>query len=224
MRLQISDLGIIEYDEALEYQYALLKQVEREEVPDTLLLLEHYPVVTLGKRGEESDMLLPEEELRQRGVSVHRIDRGGQATFHGPGQLVVYPIVNLRNHQRRVKRFVRTIETFVIELLRRHYGIEAHTEEAHVGVWVGTRKIAAIGISIHNAVTMHGLALNVCTELDYFSLIVPCGIRDCGVTSIQKELDREVSVAEVKERAGGLFAELFGYDEYEVRAANGELL
>ncbi len=223
MRLQVSDLGIIEYDEALDYQYALLKQVEREEVPDTLLLLEHPPVVTLGKRGEETDVLIPEKELRRRGVSVHRIDRGGQATFHGPGQLVVYPIVNLRNHQRRVKRFVRTIETFVIELLQRFYGIEAHTEDAHVGVWVGNRKIAAIGISIHNAVTMHGLALNVCTELDYFSLIVPCGIRGCGVTSIQKELDREVSVAEVKERAGRLFAELFGYDELSFGTGKEEL-
>lgn len=217
MQLRIADLGLIEYQEALSLQYSLVEKCRDEKIPDTLLLLEHPPVVTLGKRGENSDLLYSEEALAARGVQTAWIDRGGQATYHGPGQLVGYPIINLRHHQRRIKRFVHTLEAVLIRLLDEHYSITAHTEDDYIGVWVENRKIAAIGISIHSAVTMHGFALNVSTDLDFFSLIVPCGIRDSGrgVTSISKEIGREVSVEEVKEKAGPVFSELFGYDEME---------
>src|SRR6056297_3237237 len=217
MELRISDLGLLEYQEALTYQYSLLEQCRNETIPDTLLLLEHPPVVTLGKRGDNSDLLFSEEALAARGVQTAWIDRGGQATYHGPGQLVGYPIINLRHHQRKIKRFVHNLEAFLIRLLKEHYGITAHTEDDYIGVWVDNRKIAAIGISIHQAVTMHGFALNVATDLDFFSLIVPCGIRDSGrgVTSISKETGRKVSVEEVKEKAGPIFSEIFGYEKVE---------
>jgi len=217
MQLHIVDLGLIDYQEALSRQYSLVAQCRNEEIPDTLLLLEHPPVVTLGKRGDNSDLLFSEEILAARGVQTAWVDRGGQATYHGPGQLVGYPIVNLRHHQRKIKRFVHTLEAFLIRLLDEHYNITAHTEDDYVGVWVEKRKIAAIGIAIHSAVTMHGFALNVNTDLDFFSLIVPCGIQDSarGVTSISKEVGREVSVEEVKEKAGPIFSELFGYGEVD---------
>jgi lipoyl(octanoyl) transferase len=216
MQLRIVHMGRVGYTEALRYQEHLLTKRQHDEIPDTLLLLEHSPVITLGKRGQDSDILLPEKQLQERGVEIAWIDRGGQATYHGPGQLVGYLIINLRNHQRRIKRFVRNIETFLITLLDTHYGITAHTEDGFTGVWVEDRKIAAIGISIHSAVTMHGFALNVSTDLDYFSLIVPCGISDRGVTSIEKELGRAVGLDEVTRRAGDVFTGVFGYDEVEV--------
>jgi len=217
MLLRIVDLGRIDYQEALTLQYSLIEKCSREEIPDTLLLLEHPHVVTLGKRAADSDMLFSEEVLSSRGVQTAWVDRGGQATYHGPGQLVGYPIINLRHHQRKIKRFVHNIETFLIELLGRYYHINCHTEDDYIGVWVENRKIAAIGISIHKGVSMHGFALNVNTDLEYFSLIIPCGIQGGGreVTSISKELAREVAVEAVKQQAGPLFAEIFGYETTE---------
>ena len=202
MLLRIVDLGRIDYQEALTLQYSLIEKCSREEIPDTLLLLEHPHVVTLGKRAADSDMLFSEEVLSSRGVQTAWVDRGGQATYHGPGQLVGYPIINLRHHQRKIKRFVHNIETFLIQLLGRNYNIHCHTEDDYIGVWVENRKIAAIGISIHKGVSMHGFALNVSTDLEYFSLIIPCGIQGGGreVTSISKELAREVAVEAVKQR------------------------
>ncbi len=222
MLLRVVDLGRIEYQDALTLQYTLNEKCSREEIPDTLLLLEHPHVVTLGTRGENSDMLFTKETLSKRGIEVAWVDRGGQATYHGPGQLVGYPIINLRHHQRKIKRFVHNIEAFIIELLGRHYNIQCHTEDDYIGVWVQNHKIAAIGISIHNGVSMHGFALNVCTDLDYFSFIVPCGIRggQRGVTSIAKEHAgvtdfSEVTVKAVQQHAGPLFAEIFGYEHVE---------
>lgn len=213
MQLHIRDLGLIGYQEALTLQYALVEQRQRDEIPDTLLLLEHRPVITLGKRGEESDLLIPREELADRGVEIAYIDRGGQATYHGPGQLVGYPIIDLQNHERRLKRFVHNLEAVIIEVLADSYGIAAHARDDYVGVWVGSRKIAAIGISVHRKITMHGFALNVDTDLDYFSLIVPCGIRssELGITSISKELGEKITVAEVKERIAPVFSRIYGY-------------
>jgi len=224
MILRIADLGLIEYQEALTLQNALVEKCSREEVPDTLMLLEHPHVVTLGKRGENSDLRFSEDYLMGRGISTAWVDRGGQATYHGPGQLVGYPIINLRHHQRKIKRFVHNIETCISELLWRSYAIRCHSEDEYIGVWVENRKIAAIGISIHQGVSMHGFALNVCTDLDYFSYIVPCGIRggDRSVTSIAKELERQLgkerigevpSVEELKRQAAPLFTEIFGYGD-----------
>lgn len=215
MQLDIRDLGLIGYQEALALQYSLVEQRQKNEIPDTLLLLEHKPVITLGKRGEDSDLLIPRQELADRGVDIAHIDRGGQATYHGPGQLVGYPIIDLQNHERRLKRFVHNLEAVVIELLADSYGLAAHARDDYVGVWVGSRKIAAIGISVHRKITMHGFALNVDTDLDYFSLIVPCGIRssELGITSISKELGGEITVPEVKKRIGPIFSRIYGYGQ-----------
>lgn len=231
MLLRVAHLGRIDYLEALDLQYELVEKCAREEIPDTLLLLEHPHVVTLGKRGEHSDLLFSEEFLKSKGITTAWVDRGGQATYHGPGQLVGYPIINLRHHQRKIKRFVHNIENFMIELMGRYYDIECHTEDEYIGVWVENRKIAAIGISIHRGVSMHGFALNVCTDLSYFSYIIPCGISGSGrgVTSISKELAGRagvessgdgVKVAAVTQKAGPLFAEIFGYEEIEIVAGN----
>lgn len=225
MELQIIDLGLIDYEKALDLQHSMLQQVLHEEIPDTLLLLEHPPVITLGKRGERKDLLYSEQMLSARGVQVAWVDRGGQATYHGPGQLVGYPIINLRHHQRRLKRFVHNIEAFLIELLSEHYSIRAHTEDDYIGVWVENKKIAAIGISVHQAVSMHGFALNVENDLDYFSMIVPCGIQDKnrGVTSISEETGRKVALEKVKNQAGPIFSRIFGYEEVKYRGAEEAL-
>lgn len=217
MRLDIIDLGLIGYDDALALQYNLVEKRRKEEIPDTLLLLEHHPVITLGKRATESDFLVSPEELEERGVDVAWIDRGGQATYHGPGQLVGYPIFNLQNHERSVKRFVYNLEKVIIELLRDEYSLTARTDDGYVGVWIESRKVAAIGISIHRKITMHGFALNVDTDLDYFSLIVPCGIHSStlGVTSISGELGKKISTAEVKRLIAPVFSRVYGYDQVE---------
>lgn len=224
MQLDIWDLDLIGYQEALELQYSLVEQRQKNEIPDTLLLLEHRPVITLGKRGEESDLLIPRKELADRGVEIAHIDRGGQATYHGPGQLVGYPIIDLQNHERRLKRFVHNLEAVIMQLLADSYGLTAHARDDYVGVWVGSRKIAAIGISVHRKITMHGFALNVDTDLDYFSLIVPCGIRssELGITSISKELGQKVTVDEVKERIGPVFSRIYGYDQVSSPQAHGD--
>ena len=146
-----------------------------EKIPDTLLLLEHPPVVTLGKRGRSRDLLLSRELFTSRGVEIAEIDRGGQVTYHGPGQLVGYIIANLYHHQRKLKLFVRRLEESVILYLRRFHGIEAGVSEEHVGVWTGNEKIAALGISISRGVTMHGFALNI--NCDPGSLWMDCPLR-----------------------------------------------
>ena len=217
MHIDVIDLGITGYDEALALQHTLLEKRQRDEIPDTLLLLEHTPVVTMGKRAEESDLLFSREQLADRGVEVVRIDRGGQATYHGPGQLVAYPIIHLKNHERKLKRFIHNLETVIIQLLHDHYGLNAHTNDEYIGVWIETRKIAAIGISVHQKVTMHGFALNVNTDLEYFSMIVPCGIRsgELGVTSISRELGREVETDSVKRLIAPVFRRVYGYDQEE---------
>jgi len=215
MQLDIIDLGRIAYRDALKIQNTLLGKRQREEIQDTLLLLEHEPVITLGKRAENKDLLTPQDILESRGIDVVWIDRGGQATFHGPGQLVGYPIIHLRNHERKLKRFVHNLEEVIIRLLDEKYGLEAHTEKDYVGVWIENRKAAAIGISVHQKVTMHGFALNVNTDLDFFSHIVPCGIRSDqrGITSISRELGRVVEVNEVMHAIIPLFTSIYGYDE-----------
>ena len=216
MKLRIVNKGIVEYGEALELQKKLLVSRQNEEIPDTLILLEHPPVITKGKRTAEGDILLPEKVLKKQGIGIFEIDRGGEATYHGPGQIVGYLIFNLYEKQRQLKQFVANVEEIFIRLLKNEYGIIADRDLKHRGVWVGNSKITAIGISIHKAVTMHGFAFNVNTNLDHFNWIIPCGITDRGVTSIEKLTGEKEDMAKLKNLTGKYLTEVFEYTEVEV--------
>ncbi len=190
--LALKKLGVVEYEPALELQREFHSSIADRNRPNTLILLEHPPVYTAGRRTLES-------ELPQDGSRVIEVDRGGKITFHGPGQLVGYPIIKLKN-PNDVVGFVREIETALIEVCK-EFGLDAKRFCERSGVWLrdekGDRKIAAIGIRVARGVTMHGFALNVAPDLSYFDRIVPCGISDAQVTSMSRELDREVSISEV---------------------------
>ncbi len=216
MKLTILNKGLTPYGEALQLQKELLIKRQNEEIDDTLILLEHPPVITKGRRTGESDILLPERTLKEQGISVFEIDRGGEATYHGPGQIVGYLIFNLYEKQRQLKQFVTNIEEIFIRLLKNEYGLTADRDLKHRGVWVGDDKITAIGISIHKAVTMHGFAFNVNTNLNHFNWIIPCGITDKGVTSIAKLTGKKQDIGELKKLTGKYLAEVFGYTHVEV--------
>ena len=190
--LALKKLGVVEYEPALELQREFHSSIADRNRPNTLILLEHPPVYTAGRRTLES-------ELPQDGSRVIEVDRGGKITFHGPGQLVGYPIIKLKN-PNDVVGFVREIETALIEVCK-EFGLDAKRFCERSGVWLrdekGDRKIAAIGIRVARGVTMHGFALNVAPDLSYFDRIVPCGISDAQVTSMSRELNREVSISEV---------------------------
>ena len=201
-------LGLVPYGEAWELQRRLHGDVAEGRRPDTLLLLEHPHVYTLGRRGREEDILIDGDALRSLGVETHHTDRGGEVTYHGPGQLVGYPILNLRRWGGGPLKYVRSLERVLIETLA-EFGVHAESEGHPTGVWVGDRKIAAIGVKVSRRVTTHGFALNICPDLSYFDHIVPCGMPDAGVTSLSVELGRTVAVNDVVpvlvERFGAVF-------------------
>ena len=206
MKIEIEWAGQVEYLDAWERQKRMV--AARSENPDRLgklLLLEHPHTYTLGRRGNSENLLWDEAMLAERGVAVHRVDRGGDITYHGPGQLVGYPILNLQQMGRyglaRIKSYVHDLEEILIQAVA-FFGIDAQRYEGFTGVWVdtpdGLEKIAAIGVHINNqGVTSHGFALNVATDLDYFSGIVPCGIPNHGVTSMEKVLGRPFLTADL---------------------------
>ncbi len=195
-RCVISFLGRVPYTDAWGLQRELHERVVTEQIPDQLLLLQHPHVYTLGRRGKESDVTATATRLKELGAEVHRVDRGGQATYHGPGQLVGYPIISLRRWGGGPLKYVRALEQVLIATLA-ELGIDAQSEDRPIGIWVGDAKIAAIGVRISQGVAMHGFALNVCPDLSYFGGLVPCGVPDGGVTSISKLLSKNVEVQEV---------------------------
>ena len=189
---QIIRLGTVEYHRAWELQVELATKVRDGAQPNTLLLLEHSPVYTKGRLSKPEHILLSDEELRQKGIGVYEADRGGQVTFHGPGQLVAYPVVDLRQWGGPVK-YVRTLERIIVDSLA-DFKITAETIDGITGVWVGGAKIAAIGVKISRGVAYHGFAINVTTDLSYYSHIVPCGIPDRPVTSVAQVLGEDVEM------------------------------
>jgi lipoyl(octanoyl) transferase len=197
--VQVRRLGIVSYGDAVLLQDGLVRARKAGEIPDQLLLLQHPPVITLGvrTRNDRSHVLANEDVLSARGVEICETGRGGDVTFHGPGQLVVYPIVDLRPDRCDVHRYVRDLEEVVIRTAAQ-FGVEAARAPGLTGAWVGRDKIAAIGVRISRWITSHGFALNVNTDLSHFDLIVPCGIADRGVTSLQRGLGRSVAMAEVE--------------------------
>jgi lipoyl(octanoyl) transferase len=190
-RLVVQDLGHRAYGEVLELQRTLCQQRIAGEIDDdVLLLVEHDPVVTLGRGTRAASLPLPRTELELRGVEVFEVERGGDVTFHGPGQLVGYPVMNLRQHREDLHWYLRRLEAGLIDALGR-LALEAGLNPGLTGVWTGGRKIASIGIHVKQWVTFHGFALNVSTDLSYFDLIVPCGIKDVTMTSVARELHRD---------------------------------
>lgn len=188
-------LGRVPYRPAFELQQIVAQLRAEKKLPDTLLLLEHDHVYTLGRRAPEEEILLDADALADRGITVEQTDRGGRVTYHGPGQLVGYPIVALGGTADLVG-YVRALERAMISVAA-DAGVEAATVEGHTGIWVGTRKLGAIGIHVSRGITTHGFAINVNTDLSMFNGIVPCGIVDRGVTSLAEQLGREVPMADV---------------------------
>jgi len=204
--LDVRDLGRIAYADACRLQDELVEQRRNDEIADTLLLLEHPPVITLGRRATLDDVYLSEAALRQRGIALEKTTRGGLVTYHGPGQLVGYPIVKLRARGLTVTCYVRALELAIISVLA-ETGIAARIDEGHVGVWTDQGKIAAIGVAQRHGVTLHGFAVNLQPDLAHFELINPCGIGDLGVTSAAAILGHPVDVDQFKSAIAGALEE-----------------
>jgi len=219
------DLGIIEYGEAWQYQESLLKasttiksqRVKGETTEETvhhLLFCEHPPVYTLGKSGDEAHVLISKEELAKRNIGYYPTNRGGDITFHGPGQVVGYPILDLEKYYTDIGKYLRSLEEVIIRVLAL-YGLKGERSPGETGVWLDpdnkmkARKICAMGVRCSRWVTMHGFALNVNTNLDYFTMIVPCGIPDKQVTSLEKELGYTLDMGIVKQQVKEKFTEVF---------------
>jgi lipoyl(octanoyl) transferase len=209
-RIAVRWLGRVEYAEGLGLQAAAARRCA-ETGEESLLLLEHDPVFTLGRNASRRDILFTPERCAELGIAIHEADRGGKITYHGPGQLVGYPILDLSPDRRDVRRYVRDLEETLIRVLAL-YGIEgtrSDLPERVTSVWVGNDKIAAIGVHIARWITTHGFALNVTTELSHFLGIVPCGITDGGVTSIERVIGARLAVEDVARAYGPIFAAVF---------------
>ncbi len=227
------DLGLMDYQEAWDYQGEIFDKTvalkitnrkaekgQTEVTPNYLLFVEHPHVYTLGKSGDEKNLLLDEKGLKERNATYYKINRGGDITYHGPGQLVGYPILDLDNFFTDIHKYLRLLEEAVIRTLK-EYGIEAGRIEGLTGVWLDhieqkdPRKICALGVKASRWVTMHGFAFNINSDLSYFESIIPCGIDDKAVTSLQKELGREIPLPEVQLKMKKHIAELFEMDLIE---------
>ena len=223
-QVSIKDLGLIDYKKCWDYQEELFAEIlavksanrkenKTEATKNHLILCEHPHVYTLGKSGDEKNLLVNEDYLKSRGATFHKINRGGDITYHGPGQIVGYPILDLDNFFTDIHKYLRFLEEAVILTLR-EYGLESERSDGETGVWfdVGTskaRKICALGVKSSRWVTMHGFAFNVNSDLSYFGNIIPCGITDKNVTSLQNELGREINMNEVRNKLKTHLIELF---------------
>ena len=206
---ELRDLGRVPYAEAFQLQRQLVERRKRGEIPDQLLIVEHPPVVTMGRNGNGDNVLASPELLARAGIEFHHTDHGGDVTFHGPGQVVGYPIFDLREWKRDVVAYVRGIEQVIIDTLAA-FGIEGGRVEGATGVWVGGAKVCAIGVHISRWVTSHGFALNVTTDLNYFKYIVPCGLPK-PVTSME-QLGVRATLGEVSEKFASHFARIFDFE------------
>ena len=208
--LEVRRLGLVRYADALALQQQLVDERKTDRIPDQLLLLQHPPVITLGvkSRGDRSHVLASPDALARAGVELFETGRGGDVTYHGPGQLVGYPIIDLRPDRCDVHRYVRDLEEVLIATAGA-FGVTAGRVPGLTGAWVGDRKLAAIGVRIARWVTSHGFAFNVATDLDHFKLIVPCGIINKGVTSLDQLTARPIAMADVEEAAIAAFSAVF---------------
>ena len=211
MLCHVEQLGLIGYAEALQLQQETVAQRKAKLIPDTLLLLEHPHVYTLGRNASRENLLFSPEKLRALKAQVCETDRGGDVTYHGPGQLVGYPILDLAQHRRDVSWYMRSLEEVFIGVAR-DYGIQAGRLAAAPGVWIHNEKLVAMGVHLSRWVTSHGFAMNVNTDLSYFNWIVPCGLPDKGVTSLSRLLGQAVPMAAVVEKVVAHFGKVFGFE------------
>jgi lipoyl(octanoyl) transferase len=207
----VEQLGVVDYAAGLELQREKVSARKAGAIPDTLLLLEHPHVYTLGRNARREHVLVSAEFLKSRGAEVFETDRGGDVTYHGPGQLVGYPIIDLTRHRRDIAWYMRTLEEVFIRVAS-DYGVEAGRLPGATGVWVGSEKLVAMGVHISRWITSHGFAFNVNTDLRYFDWIVPCGLRDKGVTSLARLLGRRREIDEVASRVVETFGRVFGVE------------
>ena len=207
-RLEVLDWGLLTYGEAFQRQLELVEERIAGDAPDRLVLVEHPPVVTLGRSGGVEDLRIPEDALRSKGIELCHVDRGGRATYHGPGQLVVYPIIKLKSHDLHdyIERLQRIIATVI-----RTYGLNSLMQPGQPGLWIGSEKIASVGIAVRKWVTYHGVALNVNSDVDAFRCIHPCGHHNAAMTSLQRELGRAIDLNDVKSKFVTAFKTHFEY-------------
>lgn len=209
------DLDFIDYDKAWDLQKEIFKLRTSDEINDTFFLLEHPHTYTLGKTADKKNLISNEAFLNKYGIKVYDIDRGGDITYHGPGQIVGYPIIKLSEWKEDTHLYLRNLEQIIIDVCS-DYGLQTGRIDGLTGVWIEDRKIAAIGIKVSRWVTMHGFAFNINTDLNLFNGIIPCGITNKKVTSLQHELGKEVGINEVKEKLVEKFKHAFSYDTYKV--------
>jgi lipoyl(octanoyl) transferase len=221
MRCEVHQFGLMEYGSSLRLQQEKVAARKARAIPDTLLLLEHPHVYTLGRNAGSQNLLVSKEFLAERGLPVFETDRGGDVTYHGPGQLVGYPIIDLAQHRRDVIWYMRSLEEVFLRVAA-DYGIRAGRSPGAAGVWVGRDKLVAVGVHISRWVTSHGFAFNVNPDLRYFDWIVPCGLRGKGVTSLERLLNRRVALEEVADRVIEHFGAVFGL--VMERVASGSLI
>lgn len=213
-KLEILNLGKMKYQKAYEIQLEMIKKRAADEILDTLILVEHPPVFTIGSSGTEEHISVSREFLESSGIEVFETNRGGDITYHGPGQIVAYPILNLKEHKQDLHWLLRQYEEVTIRLLE-EYDIKARRIEGLTGVWVGDEKITAIGVGVRRWVSYHGFAFNVNPNLEHFSYIIPCGIRDKGVTSLSKLLGKEMDMDQMRKKVIKYFAEVFEMEVLE---------
>lgn len=209
--IKILFLGLLAYEKALKIQEKLLQLRQQDMIDDILLLVEHPPVLTIGRSGKKANILVVPKE-----VNIHEVNRGGDVTYHGPGQIVGYPIMDLTGHGKDIHDFLRKIEETFICLLREEYGIGAGRIKKHTGVWVNEEKITAVGVTVKRWVTMHGFAFNVNTRLEDFTWIIPCGIKDKGVTSLRKILGRSLDMDCVGRQVVKYFCQIFALQPEQI--------
>jgi len=208
MKCTLYKLGLIGYEEAYELQKKIWADKAAGKLEEALLLLEHTPTLTLGKSGKLKNLLVEREELQEKKISLYFSDRGGDITYHGPGQLVAYPIIDLRKRGKDIHRYIDELQEVVIKTLA-DFSIAGERDQKYVGVWVGLDKICAMGVAVHKWITMHGLALNVDPDLQAFSFITPCGITGRGVTSLAKLKKDPPLMEEVMDRFISHFSQIF---------------
>jgi lipoyl(octanoyl) transferase len=210
MILNVIKPGIIPYERSYVIQTKLMEMRQKNRINDTLILLQHDPVLTLGRRGKINNIKLDKSGLESRGIKIHEVNRGGDVTYHGPGQLVGYTIFDIRNHGDGIKDFVWKIEEVLINLLHDKFGINSYRgEKTYTGIWVDNDKIAAFGLYVSHWVTMHGFSFNIKPDLNHFKWINPCGITDKGVTSLEKLLNKEIDLDRTVESIVEYFGIIF---------------
>jgi lipoate-protein ligase B len=209
----VVDLGTMEYEATWDLQKKVALKVWQKQIPDVLLLVEHPPVYTLGRgaRGSWQNLIWDQDKRNQEGITVVEVDRGGDITYHGPGQIVGYPIFDLNRYGRDLHRYLRNLEEALIRALQ-EFDISAGRMPPNTGVWVGNEKVAAIGVKASKWITQHGFSLNIAPNLEHFQGIVPCGIQDKGVTSVQRILNRPIALDEVKPAVVRGLSQVFAVD------------